>query len=223
MLAQGTRAHRGWLALLLALGLVAAPSLRAVAAPDAREIQAREDFAAGRYAQAAETFARLYAETLHPNYLRNIGRCYQNLGEPDRAINSFRDYLRKAKSLSADERAEIEGYIKEMQELKRVREGTPAKPPAESAAPAKTAAPAAPPPELKAEPPPPAAETKIDLTAKAPPPAPPVEESPPVYERWWFWAIVAGAVGAGFGAAAAAGAFTHTNDAICPMGTKCGQ
>jgi tetratricopeptide (TPR) repeat protein len=224
MLSRRTHAHRGWLALLLALGLVAAPSVRAVAAPDAREIQAREDFAAGRYQQAAEIFARLYAETLHPNYLRNIGRCYQNLGDADRAITSFRDYLRKAKSLSADERTEIEGYIKEMQELKRSREGGAAKPPAEDASPARTGAPAAaaPPPAPKAPPPPPA-ETKIDLTAKAPPPVSPVDESPPIYERWWFWAAVVGVVGAGVGVAAAAGAFTHTNDASCPMRVKCGM
>ena len=95
---------------------------RALAAPDARELQAREDFAAGRYQVALEVFARLYAETLHPNYLRNIGRCYQNLGEPERAITSFRDYLHKGKNISADERAEIDGYIKDMQDLERQRE-----------------------------------------------------------------------------------------------------
>src|SRR5450432_2051080 len=147
--------------LLLAIGLAAASRARALAAPDPREVEAREDFAVGRYQLAAEIFARLYAETLHPNYLRNIGRCYQNLGEPDRAIVSFRDYLHKAKSVSADERAEIDGYISEMQDLKRQREGGAAKP-----APAPTVAepvtPLAPPPVPKASP------TRIDLVAKSP-------------------------------------------------------
>ena len=149
---------------------------------------------------------------MHPNYLRNIGRCYQNLGEPDRAIASFRDYLHKAKSVSADERAEIDGYINEMQDLKQKREAAAAKP-APAPASAAPVAPLAPPPVAKASP------TKIDLVAKRPPPVP---EEPPIYGRWWFWAIVAGVAGAGVGVAAAAGAFTHTKDASC-MGFMCGN
>src|SRR5262245_18844882 len=95
--------------------LVPAQSL---AAPDRRELQAREAFAAGRYQEALDIYAKLYAEKLHPNYLRNIGRCYQDMGQPERAISSFRDYLRKAR-VSADERKEIEGFISEMEELKK--------------------------------------------------------------------------------------------------------
>ena len=204
---------------LLALGLFAAAPKIALAAPDARELQAREDFVAGRYEAALELFARLYAETLHPNYLRNIGRCYQNLGQPDRAITSFHDYLRKAKDVTPDERAEIEGYIKEMQDLKKQREATAAGAvaPASSAAatgPVTTLPRAAPPPEL-AQASAPAANAVV-LTAP-PPPA----ESPPLYERWWFWAIVAGVVAAGVGVAAATGALTHTTDASCPKGYQC--
>jgi hypothetical protein len=213
----------GWISrwggvLLLAIGLAAAPCLTAVAAPDAREIEAREDFAAGRYQQAVEIFARLYAETL-----RNIGRCYQNLGEADHAITSFREYLRKAKNMSPDEHAEIEGYIKEMQDLKRAQESAAAKPAASAAVatPPVAAAPVAAPPRLAA--PPPAANAapgRIDLVAKSPPPR--EEGPPPIYERWWFWAIVVGAVGAGVGVAAAAGVFTHTKDGNCPTGIPCG-
>ena len=36
---------------------------------------------------------------MHPTYLRNIARCHQNLGNPDKAISSFREYLRKARDL----------------------------------------------------------------------------------------------------------------------------
>ena len=57
-------------------------------------------FAAGDYRQALEIYVKLYAETLHPTYLRNIGRCQQNLGEAEKAISSFREYLRKAKDLT---------------------------------------------------------------------------------------------------------------------------
>jgi hypothetical protein len=87
------------------------------ASEEAREIQARTLYAAGEYRQAVDIYAGLYAETLHPTYLRNVGRCFQNMGEPEKAISSFREYLRKAGSLSAQGRAEIEGYIREMEAL----------------------------------------------------------------------------------------------------------
>jgi len=77
------------------------------------EIKAREAFAAGRYDEAKDTFAKLYARSLNPVYLRNIGRCYQKKHEPQAAIDQFQDYLAKTKSgkykISADERAEIQG------------------------------------------------------------------------------------------------------------------
>ena len=56
---------------------------------------------------------------MHPTYLRNIARCHQNLGNPDKAISSFREYLRKARDLTPEQRAEIEGYIAEMEQLKQ--------------------------------------------------------------------------------------------------------
>jgi hypothetical protein len=91
-------------------------------AAEQREVTARHLFAVGKYAEALDIFAALYAETTHPTYLRNIGRCYQNLGEPDKAISSFNEYLRQVKNLPADQRTLIEGYVREMEELKRKRE-----------------------------------------------------------------------------------------------------
>ena len=180
----------------LALALL---SVRARAATDPREIKAREDFVAGRYQEALDLFAKLYAETLHPNYLRNIGRCYQNLGEPERAITSFRDYLRKGRDISPAEHAEIDGYIAEMEGLKRQRaEASEAPPAAEHPAP-------------------------VVIVEPAPAVAPQSEAQTPLYGRWWFWALVAGVVAAGVGVAAAAGAFTKTQDASCPAGFTCPQ
>jgi tetratricopeptide (TPR) repeat protein len=198
-----------------ALG-VAMLAARAEAATDQRELKAREDFVAGRYQDALDLFAKLYAETLHPNYLRNIGRCYQNLGEPDRAISSFHDYLRKAKGVTSDERKEIEGYIKEMEELKRQREAAATSP----ATPPPTGSAGAPVTPLPSASPPPAA-ANVSVIVQAPQAPPPVEESSPIYSRWWFWAIVAGAAAAGLGVAAAAGVFTSTKDASCPTGVSC--
>jgi hypothetical protein len=194
----------------LALTLLCA---RASAATDPREIKAREDFVGGRYQEALDLFAKLYAETLHPNYLRNIGRCYQNLGEPERAITSFRDYLRKGKDISPAEHAEIDGYIAEMEALKRQRAEASETPPA-----AEHPAPVVPLPSGGNS----ATAAPVVIVEPASTPAP--SEAPtPVYGRWWFWALIAGVVAAGVGVAAAAGAFTKTQDASCPAGFTCPQ
>jgi tetratricopeptide (TPR) repeat protein len=189
-------------ALALALG-----AARVSAATDARELKAREDFAAGRFQEALDIFARLYAESLHPNYLRNIARCYQKLGQPDRAIDSFHDYLQKAKDVAPDERKEVEGYIKEMEDLKREQAA------AHPAAPAPL--PAAP------EPATPAASGAATVVVNNPP----AETAPaetPIYAKWWFWTLIGGAaVAAGVGIAAAAGVFTKTQNAPCTPPTMC--
>jgi tetratricopeptide (TPR) repeat protein len=171
----------GALVLLLAL---AGPA----AAQDARELAAREAFAKGEYQQALDLYVKLYAETLHPTYLRNVGRCYQNLGEPDKAIASFRDYLRKVPELAPDKRAEIDRYIAEMEELKRQREKPPDAGPAVAPAP----------------PPPAPAATIFEPVPAAPGPT-------PVYRRWWFWtglAVVATGVVVGVALAAGGGGGT---------------
>jgi hypothetical protein len=105
---------------VLALCLVAAAPAHAADDPDT---QARSFFAVGKYQQALDIYGKLYAESLHPTYLRNIARCQQLMGEPDLAINSFREYLRKSKpAVSAEERAEVNGFIKEMEALKQKRQ-----------------------------------------------------------------------------------------------------
>jgi tetratricopeptide (TPR) repeat protein len=202
----------------LALALVVTAvgwGARAFAGPDPREIEARQDFVEGRYQEALDIFARLYAETLHPNYLRNIGRCYQNLKQPDRAISTFRDYLRKAKEVSPAEHQEIEGYIKEMEDLRSQREREArAQPAAEPAPPPVTPLPSSPQPEATTAP-----VTVTSAPAEPPPAEKPVEE--PIYDRWWFWALVGSAVAIGVGGAAAAGVVTKTQDAPCPQGVSC--
>ena len=209
---NGRRACLSW-AVALVLSCVA---VRAGAEGDPRELKAREDFAAGRYQASLDIFAKLYAETLHPVYLRNIGRCYQNLGDADKAIISFRDYLRKHKTITAEERKEVEGFIGEMEDLKKQK----------SAAAAPETPPAPPTPASTITPLPSASDPatsggKPEALVTAPR-GPAAEESSPVYTRWWFWTIVAAAaVGAGLGVAAAAGALTTTKEPGCPMGRTC--
>jgi tetratricopeptide (TPR) repeat protein len=194
----------------LALGAV-----RAQAQADQRELKAREDFAAGRYQQALDVFAKLYAEKLHPVYLRNIGRCYQNLGDADKAIISFRDYLRKHKAISAEERKEVEGFIAEMEDLKK-QKSAEASAAETSTAPPKPASTITP---LPSAPDPASSGGKPEALVTAPR-GPATEESSPIYTRWWFWTIVAAAaVGAGVGIAAATGALDRNQN--CPSGFLC--
>ena len=172
--------------LLLVALLAAAP--RAVAGEDdsAAELKARTYFVQGEFKQALDIYTRLYVETMHPTYLRNIGRCQQNLGEPDKAIASFREYLRKAKDLSADQRAEIDGYIAEMEQLKRSK--------ANGATASSAAATSAPPPEARPAEPAPVLVGPPTVTAPRAEPA----DGGPFYTRAWFWVgaavVVAGAV-----------------------------
>lgn len=179
---------------------------------DPREMKAREAFAAGSYQDALEIYTKLYAEKLHPTYLRNIGRCYQNLNEPERAISSFREYLRKAKDVTTDERAEVEGYIQEMEALQK-----------------KNAAAAAP---VKADPKPlPEAALAVNPGTPAEPvgliqqptPAPAGDSGPtPFYKRAWFWGLVGGVVVAGTaGGLWAGGVFSAKSHNACPAGFVC--
>ncbi len=191
---------------------------RVASAAETRELKAREEFAAGRYQEALDLFAKLYAETLHPVYLRNIGRCYQNLGDPDRALISFRDYLRKHKTISAEERKEVEAFIAEMEALKKEKGSAATAPPETSTVAPKEASAITPLPSAP-EPANSAAAPEALVTA---PGGGAREESSPVYTRWWFWTIVgAAAVGAGLGIAAATGAFTTTKEGSCLMGFTC--
>src|SRR3954471_7672444 len=103
--------------LLVALWLAPARAQAPSAASRTKELAARKAFAASDWDRALDLFSDLYAETLHPVYLRNIARCHQKKREPDKAIGAFHDYLAKSKDVSAEERREIEGYIAEMQQL----------------------------------------------------------------------------------------------------------
>ena len=212
---SGKKILRSTSAILLALSLIsvgivptpayAAKEKATKEKKDPREMQAREAFAAGSYKEALDIYTKLYAEKLHPTYLRNIGRCYQNLHEPDRAISSFREYLRKSKNMPADERAEVEGYIKEMEDLQKQN--------AEAAKPAPQPLPVAAPPVT------PVAQPAVYVQQPAPAPAP---APAPFYKRAWFWGVVAGVVVAGTVAGlAAGGVFSAKSNNGCPAGYAC--
>jgi len=107
------------IAAIASLPAIAAPGAEPgpAAMPDRPDLQAANLFQSGKYADALAVYQRLYAETHHPTYLRNIGRCHQMLRQPQPAIENFQAYLREARNLQPAEHAEIEGYIAEMQRM----------------------------------------------------------------------------------------------------------
>jgi hypothetical protein len=201
---------------LVTVGIVPSPAHAAKAKAakeqkDPREMEARQAFAAGSYKEALEIYTKLYAEKLHPTYLRNIGRCYQNLGEPERAISSFREYLRKAKDMPAEERSEVEGYIKEMEDLQK-KNTAAAAPPVAPAQPLPVAAP-------------PVAPVAPQPTVMVQQPAPaPVSEPTPFYKKAWFWGVVGGVVVvATVGGLWAGGVFSAKANNSCRAPYYCGN
>jgi len=108
-------------------------------------------------------------------------RCHQKLRQPEKAIDQFREYLAKEKKISADERKEIDGYIKEMEAL-RDEQARQAAPPPPNNPPPPVVTPVNNPP-----PPPP---------NYYPPPPPPTSSPPPVPARAGLNPTVLMAVGA---------------------------
>jgi hypothetical protein len=205
------------LALVAALFIAAVVALgggQARAGGDSREAKGRMLFAKGDYAAALEIYAELFGEHSDPLYLRNIGRCYQKLHQPGKAIDAFQEYLRRYKQIKKPERHEVEGFIQEMKKLQAEQAAeaaaTPpppppkatAPPPAEPETPRKTTAasddqPAATTPKTTrapliataAEPRPARGSDKplLTVTPEDQPTRPGTPESTPITHRWWFW------------------------------------
>jgi hypothetical protein len=181
------------------------------AAQDPREVEARAMYVRGDYQPALDVFARLFAEKGDPVYLRNIGRCHQKLRQPERAIDAFQEYLRRAPRLTAGERREVEGFIHEMEAMKQA---AAAPPPVRDDGPARAAPPFPSPPPAPAPVAGPAhlATPAATITASAP--------EPPLYHRWWFWTAI-GVVAAGAVVTAVAVSGHDAVVAACPDGYRC--
>lgn len=211
---------KGRIVAVLALVLVTLSASEAGARKDEdrREVEGRALFAKGDYPAALDIFATLFAEKNDPIYLRNIGRCYQKLEQPGKAIDAFREYLRRAKVKPA-ERTEIEGFISNMEEMQKRQAATtppPATesrptPPHESATPAPVAAAPAPEPSGASAP-------GAVLVQPATPDEEPKADKGSIARRWWFWTGLAVLVAGG-----TATAFVLARPTIptCPSNTPC--
>jgi hypothetical protein len=178
----------------------------------------------GRYQEAANLYAKLSVD--HPDmpiFERNMGACFYYLKWPEPALSNLRNYLNHKRGITPDDKAVVDRWIEEMEQLRHAGAGLP------TARPATPSAPAAPPPS----PPtssvaaaPPAAPAPTPATRSAPtalpaptlaPAAPSATTTPPalnlssrpsadaapaqatpIYKEWWFWTgagvVVAGAV-----------------------------
>jgi hypothetical protein len=164
------------------------------------DVQARDLFQGHSYAEALAIYQRLYSETHHPTYLRNVGRCHQMLRQPAPAIDAFRAYLRDARDLGQPERTEIEGYIAEMQRLE-----------VSAPSPSSAATPGAPNAAAGSQP------TIISAT---PAPAPASEQQKPITRKWWFWAGL-GVLAVTAGIVAVAATSGGQDRLPCPAGAIC--
>jgi hypothetical protein len=82
---------------------------------DPREAEAKKACLGGGADHGIELLAELYAETNDPTYIYNQGRCFEQNGRSTDALTRFREYLRKAPSLGAEEKAQVQAHIADME------------------------------------------------------------------------------------------------------------
>jgi hypothetical protein len=108
--------------ILLATLLSARLSL-AAAEEDPRAVQARQACLTGQVELGIRLLADYLASTDDATAIYNMGRCYQQNGLPDKALLQFREYLRKAKDLSPDDKKQVDEYIRELEAQQRAPSG----------------------------------------------------------------------------------------------------
>ena len=126
----------------------------------------------GNYEDAAKIFVKL--SVAYPDmlvFVRNLGACYYYLRRYEPALSNLRDYEHRKKDMAADDRAEVAGWIGEMERLHDQSAAAAAAPPA-------TTAPVAVPVPVPVAPPPtPTPSTEPAATAPTPPaPAQPSQQ-----------------------------------------------
>ena len=109
------RCRHGLLATTLAGAFLLAITPAHAQQADPRESQSRSECLAGRFQAGVDLLAQMFVETGDANYIYNQGRCYEQNGKFSEAILRFREFLRKAKNLSADDKTEVNGHINDCQ------------------------------------------------------------------------------------------------------------
>jgi hypothetical protein len=89
------------------------------AAEDPRSLEARKACAAGEVDRGIRLLTEYLSATDDPTIIYNMGRCYEQNGLVERALLHFKDYLRKAKDLSAEDRHDAEEHIRQLEAQNR--------------------------------------------------------------------------------------------------------
>lgn len=168
---------------------------------------AESKFNVGHFDEALVDYQAAYDAEPLPAFLFNIGQCYRNMGNYERAQFFFRRYT--ALDPRSPNRPAAERLIAEMDRLAVER---PAVAPAGEPAP--------PMPSLAA--PLPAADARPPATYPRPSVATKTEDNgarPPVYRRAWFWVAVSAVVVAG-GAAAFAVTQDNPRSSLRPIDAR---
>ena len=140
---ERVRGIGGWLACVVALALGGAARAET---NDAVE-RAKQHFEAGRalftlgeYARAAREFEDGNRLAPRPRFLLNLGHCYRHLGDRERALAAYREFVQQVPESDLD-RAEAVRFLAELERAAPPAPApepvvTPAPPPAPSPAPA---------------------------------------------------------------------------------------
>ena len=89
---------------------------------DPRPREARAACAAGEIQKGIRILADLYADDEDLTWVYNQGRCYQQNGWADEAIERFQEYLRRARDITPAERGEVEKFIAELETRRQRRD-----------------------------------------------------------------------------------------------------
>src|SRR5215471_10891725 len=104
------------LALLLGLGGVARAQDDAVKARNAFQLGVTA-FTAGKYADALEAFTEAYRAKPNPVVLFNIAQAEAEMGKVASATGHFEQYLREAKNVPPERRAEVKRQIARLKKM----------------------------------------------------------------------------------------------------------
>jgi hypothetical protein len=114
-------------AVLAALAVAPARAAAQAQDDDPRPREAKAACAAGQVERGIAILADLFAVTNDVSWVYNQGRCYQQNGRPEAAINRFREYLRRADVSETEKRTEAQRFIEELeQELQEEARRAPA-------------------------------------------------------------------------------------------------
>src|SRR5512138_3721506 len=90
---------------------------RPTVAQEVSERAARKACMSGDYQKGVDILSDLFINTRDPAHIYNQGRCYEQNGRCEEAVNRFREYLRTAKNPTAEEKLDTEKHIRDCQGL----------------------------------------------------------------------------------------------------------